>query len=217
MRFALSIGRRQPMHRMHVDCIREILAEGLTPLIVVGSVNGADSPYFDPLKNPLNWAQQQAQIRAALPFLPDPVIIPQLDVADLARWCEEVAAKLPHYGASVADTCMHYRVKQSEVEQGEAALERSLLRGAPVFERLGVKSWRSTNKNPADDLINATELRSMPIDDPRFRELVAAPDYLIAEIKAARTADPEREKLENTPLTMADLTRQRLRLEKNSC
>ena len=63
--YGISIGRRAPMHRMHVDCIHEIAEAGLKPVIFIGSTNTADSAYFNPVSNPLTLEQQKEQLKRA--------------------------------------------------------------------------------------------------------------------------------------------------------
>ena len=41
VQYAVTIGRRSPMHEVHLDCIQEIADAGLTPVVVVGSTNGS--------------------------------------------------------------------------------------------------------------------------------------------------------------------------------
>src|SRR5262249_15158487 len=69
IRYGVSIGRRAPMHRMHVDCLREIQEAGLKPIFFIGSTNDAKSPLYDPIRNPLTLEQQRVQLRLAVPDL----------------------------------------------------------------------------------------------------------------------------------------------------
>ena len=38
--YGLSIGRRAPLHKMHIDCILEIARAGLKPVSVIGPSTG---------------------------------------------------------------------------------------------------------------------------------------------------------------------------------
>lgn len=50
MKYGLFLGRFQPIHKGHMAVLEEIVADGLTPMLVMGSANisGTD-------KNPLTW------------------------------------------------------------------------------------------------------------------------------------------------------------------
>lgn len=207
MRYGVSIGRRQPMHRLHAECIREIVDNWLDPIIIVGSTNSADSALFDPLKNPLTFAQEEAQIRAALPFLQNPIILPLPDVGDLERWCAAVVALL---GDKLPESTMHYRTKTSQTTANPAI--QSLEASEPVFARLGLKSWKTVNKNPADDAVNSTTLRNLPLNAPEFQKQLAAPSFITALIESARAENPDGAWLTQSglPLSMLDLTLSRL-------
>ena len=206
MKYGVSIGRRQPMHRLHVECIQEIVDAGLTPILIVGSTNSAGSKFFDPLRNPLTFAQQQEQIKAALPFVKNPEIIGLEDVGNLQRWCESVVAllkdRLPY-------CTMHYRTKQVDEAGGPIA---SLSASEEVFTKLGLKSWRTINKNPADDLLNSSDLRALPID--QLHDL-AAPTYIRMLMQQAREENLDHGLLRDIPITMLDLTLMRLAREAN--
>lgn len=184
MRYGVSIGRRQPMHRVHVDCIREIVDAGLKPIIMVGSVNNACSPFYDPIRNPLNFEQQKEQIRIALPFVDNPEIVPLPDVGNLQLWCESVVALL---GNRVSESLIHYRAKRLDKVVG--AIE-PLSASEKIFAELGLKSWRTENKNPADDTLHGNILRYLPIDDPQFQCDLAAPEYIRELVLQARVEHP---------------------------
>ena len=204
MKYAVSIGRRQPMHRIHVECIREIVDAGLTPIIIVGSVNKAGSKFFDPLRNPLTFEQQKEQLQAALPFLKNPEIIPLEDIGHLEHWCASVVALLKD---RLPDCVMHYRAKQGDESGG--AIE-SLSASEAIFAKLGLKSWRTVNKNPEDDLLNSSDLRALPID--QLHDL-AAPDYIRTLMQQAREQNPDKQLLTLIPVTMLDISLMRLARE----
>ena len=195
------------MHRVHVDCIREIVDAGLTPIFLVGSVNPANSRFFDPLRNPLNFLQQQEQIRVALPFLENYEIIPLEDLGDLERWCASVVALVKD---RLPECVMHYRAKQGD-EIGDAI--EPLTASEKVFAKLGLKSWRTMNKKPEDDLVNSSDLRDLPIDHPQLIRDLAAPDYIRQLMQQARQENPNMKLLKDIPITMLDLTLMRLAQE----
>lgn len=183
MRFGVSIGRRQPMHRVHLDCIREIVDAGLRPIIMVGSVNTADSPLYDPIRNPLNFEQQKEQLKLATPHI-DYEILPIADVGDLQKWCAQVVALL---GDKLTQSVMHYRAKRED----KNGLIEPLSASEVVFAGLGLKSWRTVNKDAADDAVNGSRLRELNMDDPQFQREVVVPDYIRQLVLKARAEHPE--------------------------
>lgn len=183
MKYGVSIGRRQPMHRVHLDCIREITDGGLKPIIIVGSVNEVDSPFYDPFKNPLNFEQEKEQLRLALPDI-DYEILPIADIGNLEKWCAAVVALL---GDRVSQSVMHYRAKQGDKSGAIEPLSAS----EAVFAKLGLKSWRTVNKNPADDAVNSSSLRELPIDNTQFQREVVVPDYIKQLVEQARAEHPD--------------------------
>jgi NH3-dependent NAD+ synthetase len=214
--YGVSIGRRAPMHRMHVDCIREIAAAGLVPVIFIGSVNGAESAWFDPVKNPLTLAQQKEQLQQAVPEYYDETRILTLeDMGNADKWFNgffEMFDGTPFKGKSV----VHYRAKATDDKTQDAAI-RPLSDYMLGFSRRGLPAWESFNADPADDLVNATDIRSFDLENltPAQRAEMAAPDYLIDLARKARAANPDKTLLEakGIPLTAFDLTLDRLRRE----
>ena len=65
VRCIVNIGRRQPFHRVHLDCVTEIEQAGFPQLLVQGSVNEPSNPAYNPLKNPFTYSQSKTQIERA--------------------------------------------------------------------------------------------------------------------------------------------------------
>lgn len=212
IRYGISIGRRAPMHKVHVDCVREIAEAGLVPVILIGSANGAESPLFDPVRNPLTVEQQKEQVRIALPehYREDRILVLE-DFGDDARWTDAFAALLEKNGLA-GQSLVHYRVKATDAKQVEAQI-RPLSAYMAGFMAHGIASWESVNRDPSDDDINATELRCFDLDNlgPEQRALIAAPDYIVALAREARSNNPHRHLLENAglPVTVFDLALER--------
>jgi len=80
-KFGLFIGRCQPFHKGHQEIINEILLEGLTPIIVLGSSNDDR----DRFKNPLTYAQRKELIRLIYPNIPI-IFIRGVDYSDWDMW-----------------------------------------------------------------------------------------------------------------------------------
>lgn len=81
MKYGMFIGRLQPFHKGHAEIINEILLEGLTPIIVLGSSNDDR----DKLKNPLTYAQRKELIRTVFPNVPI-VFVRGLDDSSWTDW-----------------------------------------------------------------------------------------------------------------------------------
>lgn len=217
LEFGVSIGRRAPLHRIHADCIREIAEAGLKPVIFIGSINGADSPFFDPVKNPLTLQQQKDQLKAALPdYYNDAFILTLPDVGNQDKWFDaffQMFDGTPFKGKSV----VHYRTKASDAKAAEGAAIRPLSEYMEGFGKRGLPAWESHNSDPADDHVNATDIRGFDLLNltPEQRGLMSAPDYIIEAAKKARAENPDRALLEaaGVPLTVFDLTLDRLRRE----
>ncbi len=215
--YGLSIGRRAPLHRLHLDCILEIDRAGLVPVIVIGSVNGVDdAAFYDPLRNPLTVEQQKEQLRLALP--PEVYarckILTLPDHADDGVWMRNLVDLCRRNGIDPAKTAMHFRAKSADakaVEDGHAAplshYKRDLLRA-------GFSVWQSYNLNPADDVVNASDIRRLPVG--KLGESAAqAASWLATEVARARKSNPHGGLLDaaGIPQTILDITLARLSSE----
>ena len=211
LEYAVSIGRRAPMHRIHLECLTEIAEAGLLPVFFIGSTNGADSAWFDPVKNPLTLAQQKEQLKRALPELYDDTrVLTLADVGNQEKWFDgffEMFDGTPFKDKSV----VHYRSKSADAKDTNAAI-RPLSAYMEGFGSRRLPAWESYNRDTADDEINATEIRSFDLEhlSPEQRALMATPDYIIDLARAAREANPDKELMKDIPLTVFDLTLDRL-------
>ncbi|MFT7086700.1 MAG: nicotinamide mononucleotide adenylyltransferase [Rickettsiales bacterium] len=61
-KFVILIGRRQPFHLGHFDCVKNVLKAGGIPLIFIGSSNDISNKNYNPLDNPLNLNQSIEQL-----------------------------------------------------------------------------------------------------------------------------------------------------------
>ena len=211
--FGVSLGRRAPMHRIHVDCIREIEEAGLLPVIFIGSTNGADSKLFDPVKNPLTVEQQKEQLRRAVPEAYDESrVITLPDTGNEETWFDQFFGVMQKAG--FADhSVIHYRTKAAD-RQKMGEVIRPLSAYMEGFAKRGLPPWESYNRDPADDAVNATGIRSFVLTalTPEQRAVMASPDFVIEIAQKARDANPDRDLLEKhkIPLTVFDLSLSRL-------
>lgn len=222
IRYAISMGRRAPMHRMHVDCLHEIVNAGLMPVIGIGSTNGATSPLYDPLKNPLTEEQQREQLRRVVcrEFPQEaeailPLIFSQEDLGHAEKWSKNIAQMMQNKGF-FGRCVLHFRAKESDFEVKNNNI-RALSGYTKILAEHGVPSWGSHNIHPDDDNIHASDMRKWDLnrlsDDQRA--LFAAPDYIVSLANAARKRNPMNAIIEEAgiPVTMLDLSLERMRME----
>lgn len=216
LEYGLSIGRRAPLHKMHIDCIYEIARAGLKPVIIIGSVNTAGDPLYDPLRNPLTVEAQMQQLREALPpeLYQQCTILTLPDQAEDAVWMQSLQKLLADHGMA-GKAVMHFRAKA-----GDAADMKDKTRCKPLgaykqsLMDAGIAVWQSYNKNVADDDINASDIRRFDLGALRPEQQAIAPNLLAlaAQARAARQNNPDASALNkaNVPLTMLDYTWARL-------
>lgn len=216
MEYGLSIGRRAPLHKMHVDCILEIARAGLKPVVVIGSTNAAGDALYDPLRNPLTQAEQVRQLRDALP--PEVYarceILTLADEEDDAAWLGALKKLLAERGMA-GKTVMHFRAKAADAA---AAREKSNCKPLGAYAQslmaAGIAVWQSYNADPAEDGINASDIRSYDLAHLTADQHAAAPHLhnLARRVRAVRGGNPDGTLLDDAgiALTMLDCTLDRL-------
>lgn len=218
IRYGISVGRRQPMHQVHLDCIREIVAAGLQPVIVIGSANGAGDRFFDPLKNPLNAVQQREQIRRAMEAagIANYQILAINDVGHVASWARDLSALMNENGVDARQSVFHFRGKASDREAQGAIV--TLNDSQEMLQHYGFSLWESRNADPALDAINATPFRTMDVNaeenQAALHDTLVTSDYIRDQANRARAENPDKALLAKLPVTMLDISLQRLRLER---
>lgn len=214
LEYGISLGRRAPLHCMHVDCILEIVKAGLKPVIFIGSVNGPESPLYDPVRNPLTVDQQKEQFRHAIEDAgyDESLIITLEDAGDDNEWMRNLAQKLRDnglYGKSV----VHLRSKAAD-EQKMSDPIRPLSQYTQAFVNSGVSVWHSYNGDPSHDTINASDIRAYDLNNLTVaqRTVIAAPSHLISIARKARDENPDKDMLvdRGIPLTVLDLSFDRM-------
>lgn len=215
--YGISVGRRQPMHRMHVDCIREMHAAGLKPVIVIGSTNASTNPYFNPLENPLTEAQQRQQIDIAMrqAGIEDYTLVSLPDLGDMHDWNNSLRYLLKANGIPLEQCVSHFRAKMADaVATGDI---QPLGAGKKEALAQGFHVWESFNQNRADDAVSSRDFRLVNVEDPAVRQqmdhTLATPAYIAEEARQARQRNPDASLLQDVPITMLDLTLDRLRKE----
>jgi NH3-dependent NAD+ synthetase len=236
--YMLMVGRRQPMHQAHLANIRRVHAQGFKPIIVIGSTNqgmqrnGLNDPLFEPLANPLTPAQQRAQIKEALPGLvegKDYYLAEFPDLGDNLAWSEALAGLLKskieidgRYPDISGKTAFHFLGREEDKRprylltgEGEEKTVLSYF-WEGIFDRLGLPVWEEQITQEMDFSVSGTLLRSFDVDaiSPEQRALFAAPEFILPEMKRARSENPDKALLDGVPVTALDLSLERLAKEK---
>lgn len=216
--YGLSIGRRAPLHKMHIDCILEIARAGLKPVIVIGSVNTAGDPLYDPLRNPLTVEAQMKQLRDALPpaLYAQCTILTLPDQQDDDTWMASLKKLLADHGMA-NKAVMHFRAKAADAQTGDAVRCKPLGSYKESLIKAGIGVWQSYNENPADDHINASDIRAFNLSALTDAQRSIAPqlDRLAEQARVMRLSNPDGAALDRAgvPLTMLDFTLARLYCE----
>jgi len=87
-KYGILIGRFQPFHNGHFKIIQQIILDGKTPIIVIGSVNKNDE------KNPLSFRQRRKIITN---IYPDIDIVAMKDYDCWGKWVEAVTKSLDYF------------------------------------------------------------------------------------------------------------------------
>lgn len=213
--YGLSIGRRAPLHKMHIDCILEIARAGLKPVVIIGSTNTAGDPLYDPLRNPLTVEAQMQQLRAALPpeLYAQCTILQLPDQPDDALWMASLKKLLDDLGMT-GKAVMHFRAKAADAQTADASRCKPLGAYKESLIAAGIGVWQSYNKNPADDHINASDIRAFNLSAVTSGQRSIAPgvDQLAEQARVFRLTNPDGRALDRAgvPLTMLDFTLARL-------
>lgn len=219
IKYGVTIGRRQPMHRAHIDCIKEIVEAGLHPVIVIGSVNQAESRFYQPIKNPLDEAQQREQIRRAMDRagIKDYTVLALKDMGHNEFWASSLAKLLHDNSIKPSECVSHYRSKAADADGSDALAPMSATE--EFLTGYGISVWHSVNRNHELDNLNASGFRKTDLmaDDMQkilIRDL-AAPDFLMIEAERARAENPYKALLANLPITTLDLSLRRFHDERH--
>ncbi len=84
--FGLFLGRCQPYTKGHDEIVQDIIRDGKTPIIILGSINKQDE------KNPLSFEERKSLIEMIYPK--GVMIVGLEDQSDWTTWYESVKAKL---------------------------------------------------------------------------------------------------------------------------
>ena len=219
IKYGVSVGRRQPMHRAHLDCIQEMVDAGLHPVIVIGSANVGANPLFNPYENPLNVKQQREQIDIAMrgAGISEYTVLEAPDLGNMEEWASSLRHTLKANGFDPTQCACHYRAKDDIVKEA-AQLIRPMKASNESLMRYGLSPWESYNTSQEMDSVSATGFRTMDLRASENQQLMnntlVAAEFIKEEAQRARFANPDKELLQKLPITMMDLALQRLREER---
>ena len=235
IKYSLLVGRRQPMHQAHLKTIAKNMESGLIPIIVIGSSNTAikqdssDDGLFDPIRNPLTPEQQREQIKRVFPDKvegKDYVITEFPDLGNNELWCRGLVEKLHgeveikgKHPELTGKTMFHFIGKPEDaVSLGEGG-EKFEYAWEKIFDELKFPALVDTPHADVDINLSATKLRGLDMNNlsATDRALFADADYIIELANKARAENPSKDALNSakTPVTLLDLSLQRLEREKH--
>jgi nicotinamide-nucleotide adenylyltransferase len=144
-REVLFVGRFQPPHLGHVDCLRVALEMSEQVVLVIGSIN-----VIDAMTNPFSFDERQEMWRLILQdkgWSPRVRIIGVADYEDDdVRWAEEILVQAPHAQAVFGHNTWTNDVLSAQglVVEQPGLLRREELQGVKIraIMRTGDSSWR---------------------------------------------------------------------------
>ncbi len=222
-KYLISIGKRQPMHIGHKRSLERILSlDALKLIYVIGSSNKGGDALFNPFINPLNLNQQIEQFKFVFPDA-NPIFISIDDITDMSKWGSSIVSKLEEINIKPCECVIHFIGKEEDritapcsfmIESGKKI---TLEKGRWLIEALEYYEFDIWFDNEAEVnlSISARNLRNIDLINisKEDKNLFAAYDYIVKIAKEARASDPERDKILDIPLTLGDLSKQRIRLE----
>ena len=211
IKYAISIGRRQPIHIVHYDCIKEILNKGLTPIVIMGSNNTPKNKFYDVLKNPLNIAQLNEQLKITLGSI-NYISFAVKDCDHEIDWVEDIISNLRKLDINENETLMHFRKKINDQKTINQPI-KSLSHYQQLFIDSGIQIWESVNQNKAFDQISSTYFRQIDLEKmtKEEKDILTCPGYIVAEARKARFNNGNKKLIEHLPITMLDLSLAKLK------
>lgn len=215
--YGITVGRRQPMHIVHLDCIKEIIDAGLEAVIIIGSTNTPEQGLFDPLKNPLTKEQQEIFIKQALTKegISKYRILSLKDRGNIKQWSKDLHDLLVQNNIKPQESVFHYREKSIDTVKPKGIIA-PLSNYTQEITNWGITIWAAKNQDNALDEISSTTFRSI---DLYGQEFLAQKSHLIAAdllVEFARKARETNSEISHLPLSMLDLSLARIKSESGS-
>ncbi|MEK6733652.1 MAG: hypothetical protein AABY27_00910 [Pseudomonadota bacterium] len=223
IKYIISIGKRQPMHIGHKKSLERILSiRGIQLIYVIGSTNTGGDALFDPYTNPLTVDQQIEQFKTVFPN-EEVIFLAILDVADMSKWGPSIVKALDDINIQPNECVIHFigkpedRLKEAcsfSLPSGEII---TLKKGQWLIEALGSYGfiiWFD-DEMKVDLSISARKIRKLDLKhlSKQEREILAASDYLLKIATKARLNNPDKDALKDKPISLEDLSLERIRLE----
>lgn len=224
IKYVLSIGKRQPMHIGHKKNLERILSiDNVTLVYVIGSANKYGDHLFDPYVNPLNIEQQIEQFKEVFPKETKVIFLPINDVADMSKWGPSIKENLEGLEIYPEDCAIHFIGKPEDkikspvsfiLENGEYVTLKAGQWLVEAMSYYGFTIWFDEELE-VDLSISARNLRKLDLNNltEEQKKIIAAPDYLIKIAKLARDKNPDKLLMKDIPITLADLTLERMRIQ----
>lgn len=104
-KFGVFIARLQPFHKGHEAVVNEILHDGLTPMIILGSSN------ISGIKNPFSIYQRRTMIGLAMPMLEFRLGVSN-DYDSWDKWFEEIQKQIPQNAVIYVNNKPHDKIPE---------------------------------------------------------------------------------------------------------
>ncbi len=157
-KIGLFIGRFQPFHNSHLECLRQIAKETESVIIGVGSAQHSHTK-----ENPFNIDERQTMIELALRNrIENYVVIPIPDIGDYSRWVEHVKQLCPPFDIAYTGNII---VRE-------------------LFEKKGYEVKEPKTPDNPSMFASASDIRKMICDGKNWRNYVPPETYeVIQEIR----------------------------------
>ena len=108
MRYGILIGRFQPLHSGHQSIINEIMHDGLTPVVLIGSSATVND------KNPLSYVERSLLINKI--YGGDVVTLPLPDSISDVYWANSTRKTLANSGINPKDSVIYFHHKDGDFD-----------------------------------------------------------------------------------------------------
>ena len=147
--YGLFIGRFQPFHKKHQEIIDTIIADGLKPIIVIGSTG----KNRDLERNPLTFFQRIEIIRMVIP-IPLHNFVAIEDINDCEAWYAKFNSLVK---INKSKTLIYYHMKEKDLitfTYGSKSYEKDSYH--KIFE---IEGWKCKKITLDEEDIDATKIR----------------------------------------------------------
>ncbi|MFT6258673.1 MAG: nicotinamide mononucleotide adenylyltransferase [Rickettsiales bacterium] len=219
-KYTILIGRRQPAHQGHLDCVLDAVESGAIPVIFLGSANDSKNFYYDPISNPLTPKQltQQMEFIAEKEGLKDFKIIELADFGNPQLWVRAVVDLLKKHfpQENLNQFSFHFFPKENQKKNSNKNI-KTLDFYVDAFEKYAIKSLIFAGHEESKNL-NSADFRIKNVNSENFGKIkgknkIPYRSQIINLANQARTENQQRgftQILKNIDVTMFDLSLNRL-------